>query len=58
MKTRLYDMYARFLRWASDRIDRNGIVAFITNRSFIDARTFDGFRKVLVEEFDEIHVVD
>lgn len=28
-KTKLYDMYARFLRWATDRIDENGIVAFI-----------------------------
>ncbi len=25
-KTKLYDMYARFFRWASDRIDENGIV--------------------------------
>jgi predicted helicase len=29
-KTKLYDMYARFYRWASDRIDTNGIVAFVT----------------------------
>ena len=33
-KTKLYDMYARFFRWASDRIDENGIVAFVSNRSF------------------------
>ena len=46
-KTKLYDMYARFFRWASDRLDENGIVAFITNRSFIESRTFDGFRKVV-----------
>ena len=44
-KTKVYDMYARFLRWASDRIDKNGIIAFITNRSFINSRTFDGFRE-------------
>ena len=43
-KTKLYDMYARFFRWASDRLDDDGIIAFITNRSFIDSRTFDGFR--------------
>ena len=53
-KTKLYDMYARFFRWASDRIDENGIVAFITNRSFIESRTFDGFRKMVAEEFNEI----
>ena len=58
-KTKLYDMYSRFLRWASDRIgDKEGIVAFITNSSFIDARTFDGFRKVVADEFDEIYLVD
>lgn len=57
-KTKLYDMYARFFRWASDRLDDNGILAFVTNRSFIDARTFDGFRKTLVKEFTEVYVVD
>ncbi len=57
-KTKLYDMYARFFRWASDRLASNGILAFITNRSFIDSRTFDGFRKVVAEEFSEIRLVD
>jgi predicted helicase len=33
-KTKLYDMYARFFRWASDRVDENGIVAFVSNSSF------------------------
>ena len=57
-KTKLYDMYARFFRWASDRLDGNGILALITNRSFIESRTFDGFRKVVAEEFNDIYVVD
>jgi predicted helicase len=57
-KTKLYDMYARFFRWASDRLSDNGVLAFITNRSFIDSRTFDGFRKMIEREFNEIHVVD
>ncbi|HEX4959819.1 MAG TPA: type ISP restriction/modification enzyme [Thermoanaerobaculia bacterium] len=57
-KTKLYDMYARFFRWASDRLAPNGVLALITNRSFIDSRTFDGFRKVVAEEFSEIRVVD
>ena len=42
-KTKLYDMYARFYRWASDRLGDEGIVAFVTNNSFINSRTFDGF---------------
>jgi predicted helicase len=57
-KTKLYDMYARFFRWAADRIDENGIIAFVTNRSFIESRTFDGFRKIVAEEFNDIYIVD
>ncbi|WP_373480826.1 N-6 DNA methylase [Geminocystis sp.] len=57
-KTKLYDMYSRFYRWASDRLNDEGIIAFITNNSFIDARTFDGFRKCLEQEFDYIYIID
>lgn len=57
-KTKVYDMYARFYRWATDRLDDNGILAFVTNRSFIDSRTFDGFRKIISSEFNNIYIVD
>jgi predicted helicase len=57
-KTKLYDMYSRFFRWAADRLDENGVLAFITNRSFIDSRTFDGFRAIATKEFNEIRIVD
>lgn len=57
-KTKLYDMYVRFFRWASDRVDERGVVAFITNRSFIDAMNFDGFRKKVAEDFSDIFVID
>lgn len=57
-KTKVYDMYARFIRWASDRIHDDGVIAFITNRSFIDSRTFDGFRRIVISEFSEIYVID
>ncbi len=57
-KTKAYDMYARFFRWASDRLDENGVLALISNRSFINSRTFDGFRAVVAEEFNEIRVID
>jgi len=57
-KTKLYDMYARFFRWASDRLAADGVLAFVTNRSFIDSRTFDGFRKTVASEFAEAYVVD
>jgi predicted helicase len=57
-KTKLYDPFIRFFRWASDRIGDEGIVAFITNRSFIDKYTFDGFRKAIAREFQEVWLVD
>ncbi|MFC6801998.1 N-6 DNA methylase [Deinococcus caeni] len=57
-KTKLYDMYSRFLRWATDRLKEDGIVAFVMNRSFIDSRTFDGFRKLAAQEYTHIYVID
>ncbi|HEX8635830.1 MAG TPA: type ISP restriction/modification enzyme [Pyrinomonadaceae bacterium] len=57
-KTKVYDMYARFYRWAMDRIDENGVIAFVTNRSLIDSRTFDGFRKSIEDDFDFAYIVD
>jgi predicted helicase len=57
-KTKVYDMYSRFFRWASDRIDTKGIVAFVTNSSFVTSRTFDGFRKSVTKEFNYIYIVD
>ncbi|MEP1209964.1 MAG: type ISP restriction/modification enzyme [Rhizobiaceae bacterium] len=57
-KTLVYDMYSRFFRWATDRLHDDGVIAFITNRSFIDSRTFDGFRKDVVDQFSEIYIMD
>jgi len=57
-KTKVYDMYARFFRWATDRLYDDGVLAFVTNRSFIESRTFDGFRKSVAGEFSNILVVD
>ena len=57
-KTKQYDMYKRFIRWASDRLDDDGIVGFVSNSAFLDARQDDGFRKVVAQEFNELWVVD
>lgn len=57
-KTKMYDMYSRFFRWAMDRLNDNGIIAFITNRSFIDSRTFDGFRRTIQTDFDYAYIID
>jgi predicted helicase len=57
-KTKVYDMYSRFFRWGTDRLGDNGIISFITNSSFINAKGFDGFRKSVVNEFDYIYTID
>ena len=57
-KTHQYDMYKRFLRWASDRLADDGIIGFITNRAYLDARQDDGFRKVTAQEFTQVYVLD
>ena len=57
-KTHQYDMYKRFLRWASDRLDDDGIIAFVSNSAFLDARQDDGFRKVIADEFNELWAID
>ncbi|MCZ8249698.1 MULTISPECIES: type ISP restriction/modification enzyme [unclassified Microcystis] len=54
----VYDMYTRFIRWASDRLNKDGIIAFICNSSFLDARSFDGFRKCIEEEFTCAYFID
>ena len=59
LKNSLYDSYIRAFRWASDRIAQcpdGGIVAFISNGSWIDGNAQDGMRKCLSEEFDKIYV--
>lgn len=57
-KTKVYDMYTRFYRWAMDRLDQSGIIAFVTTRGFIDKPAFDGFRKIVEEDFDNVYILD
>lgn len=52
----LYDSYIRAIRWASDRIGKNGVIGFVTNAGFLEANTADGLRKCLAEEFSNIYV--
>jgi len=57
-KNALSDPYVKAVRWASDRIGDEGIVAFVTNNSFLEQIAFDGMRKNLEADFDEIYVFD
>ena len=54
----VYDMYTRFFRWASDRLHDDGVLALVTNRNFIEKAAFDGFRRDVASEFNEIYLMD
>ncbi len=57
-KNALADSYVKAIRWAADRIGEEGVVAFITNNSFLDAVAFDGMRKHLADDFDTLYSLD
>lgn len=56
----LQDDYVKFLRFSQWRIDRSGkgILAFVTNHSFLDNPTFRGMRESLANCFDTLYVYD
>ena len=58
LKQALADPYVKAIRWASDRIDDEGIVTFVTNSSLLDGVAFDGMRKHLAGDFDVIYILD
>ncbi len=58
LKNSLYDSYKMAIRWASDRIGDRGVVAFVTNGSWIDGNVDSGVRACLAEEFTSIHVLN
>lgn len=59
-KINLDDDYIKFIRYSEHFIEKNktGIVAMITNNSFIDGITHRQMRKHLLQTFDEIYVLD
>src|SRR5579864_2612607 len=54
----LADPYVKAIRWASDRIGEEGIVALVTNNGFVDGLAADGMRKHLAEDFSQIYIMD
>ncbi len=58
LKKSLYDSYVRAIRWASDRIGDEGIVAYVSNGGYIDGGSMDGLRKCLREDFSSIYVLN
>jgi len=51
-----YDSYIKAFRYATDRLEDDGIVAFVSNGSWLDNSGLDGFRKSIEQEFAEIFV--
>ncbi|MHA1585515.1 MAG: type ISP restriction/modification enzyme, partial [Promethearchaeota archaeon] len=55
-----YDDYVKFIRYGQWLIDQHGqgILAFVTNRKFLDGKIYYGMRRSLMKSFDEIYVID
>ena len=43
LKNSLYDTYKMAIRWASDRIGDQGVIALVTNGSWIDGNVIRAF---------------
>ena len=56
----LQDDYAKFIRFGQHRIEQTGagILAFITNHSYLDNPTFRGMRQQLMDTFSDIYLLD
>jgi hypothetical protein len=54
------DDYCKFIRLGQKFVDKNkeGILAYINNHSFIDNPTFRGMRWNLMRSFDKIYIID
>ncbi len=59
-KINLDDDYIKFIRFGQHFIEKNteGVLAFISNNSFIDGITHRQMRKSLLESFDTIYILD
>ena len=57
----LADAYVRFIRWATEIITRStkgGVLALVTNHSYLDGPVHRGMRASLLKSFDEVRVLD
>ncbi|MEY3501041.1 MAG: hypothetical protein RL308_2713, partial [Bacteroidota bacterium] len=56
----LSDDYIKFIRFGQHFIDKNGsgILAYISNNSFIDGTIHRQMRKHLLESFDKLYIID
>lgn len=56
----LQDDYVKFIRLASEMIEKNGegVFGFISNHGYLSNPTFRGMRNHLLRNFDKIYVID
>ena len=56
----LQDDYVKFIRFGQHRIKQTGVgvLAFITNHSYLDNPTFRGMRQQLMDSFTDIYLLD
>lgn len=52
-----YVKFIRFSQWKISKVDQ-GIIALITNHSYLDNPTFRGMRQSLMKSFSEIYILD
>ena len=52
----LYDSYIRAIRWGTDRLGDQGVLAYVTNGGYIDSNSADGLRNSLIDDFDHLYV--
>ncbi len=59
-KINLDDDYIKFIRYGQYFIDKNGsgVLAYISNNSFIDGITHRQMRKHLLESFEKVYILD
>ena len=59
-KINLDDDYIKFIRYGQHFIEKNGsgILAYISNNSFLDGITHRQMRKSLLDTFDKIYIID
>jgi predicted helicase len=56
----LQNDYVKFIRFAQWRIEKtgHGVLAYITDNSYLDNPTFRGMRRSLMQSFSEVYVLD
>ena len=57
-KQDLYDSYIRGIRWATERVEENGVVGFVTNGGWIEKSFADGMRDTLIKDCTAIYVIN